>query len=97
MQIEVGAVCYCISAFMRKNKLGIGLGVVLLLYAYDMIARVIPDLADYKVISPFSYANAADILSTGKLEVMAIWIGIVVICISSWTVWCVYTKRDFAV
>ncbi len=97
MQIEVGAVCYCISAFMRKNKLGIGLGVVLLFYAYDMIARVVPDLAEYKVISPFSYANAADIFSTGEVEVLAVGVGMCVVCISFIVAGRVYIKRDLVV
>jgi len=94
LHIEVGTVCYCISAFMRKNKLGIGLGIVLLFYAYDMIARVVPDLNDYKVISPFSYANAADILSTGEIEYLAVWIGVIVGGMSLLLARNVYTKRD---
>ena len=79
MQIEIAAICYAISAFVKKNKFGLGLGVVLLLYAYDLMARVIPDLSDYKLISPFSYANAADILSTGEVEVIAVLLGVVVL------------------
>lgn len=97
MHIEVGVICFFISAFLKRNKLGLGLGVVLLLYAYDMIARVVPDLADYKVLSPFSYANAADILSTGKVEMLAIGIGIGVLLVCGFGTWYVYCKRDLAV
>lgn len=97
MQVEVGVICYAISAFMRKNKLGLGLGVVLMLYAYDMIARVVPDFSDYKVVSPFAYANAADILSTGEVEKWAIVIGVFVLCGCIGLAWCAFTKRDFAV
>ena len=94
MQIEIAGICFGISAYMKKNKLGIGLGVVLLLYAYDMIARVIPDLGDYKVLSPFSYANATDILSTGEIVVSALIIGVVVLAMSVSMAYVVYTKRD---
>ena len=96
MQLELAAICYAISAFTKKNKLGLGLGIVLLLYAYDLIARVIPDLSDYKAISPFSYANAADVLSTGDVLTEALLLGAGVLagcmCIS----YVVYTKKDLA-
>lgn len=96
MQIEVAAICYSMSAWMKKNKLGLGLGIVLLFYAYDMIARVIPDLSDYKIISPFSYANAADIFSTGEILGGAVLIGVIVLILSVGMAFVVYGKRDLA-
>lgn len=96
MQIEVGAVCFGISAFMKKNKCGIGLGIVLLLYGYDLMARVVPDLSDYNVISPFSYSNASDILSGSPIPVAAIVIGAMVTVIGLVLAYVVYGKRDLA-
>lgn len=96
MHIEVAAICFAISAFMKKNKFGIGLGMVLLLYGYDLMARVIPDLSDYKVISPFSYANAADIFSRSEIEVTATIIGAVVLVGSLVLSYLIYRKRDLA-
>lgn len=96
MHIEVAAICFAISAFMKKNKFGIGLGMVLLLYGYDLMARVIPDLSDYKVLSPFSYANAADIFSKCEPEVTAIVIGVIVLVGSLVLSYTVYRKRDLA-
>lgn len=96
MQIEVGAVCFGISAFMKKNKFGIGLGIVLLLYGYDLMARVVPDLSDYNVISPFSYSNASDILSGSPIPVAAIVIGAMVTVIGLVLAYVVYGKRDLA-
>lgn len=96
MQMEIVSICFGLSACMKKNKLGVGLGVVLLLYAYDLIARVIPDLSDYKVLSPFAYANAADIFSGEKMSVCGIVIGIAVILSGIITAYVVYSKRDLA-
>ena len=96
LQIEIAAICYAISAFMKKNKFGLGLGVVLLLYAYDLMARVIPDLSDYKLISPFSYANAADILSTGKVEVSALVLGVIILVGSIVLAFRRFIRRDLA-
>ena len=96
MQTELAAVCYAVSSFMKKNKLGLGLGIVLMLYAFDLIAHVIPDLSDSKVISPFSYANASDILGTGELYVQAVILGVVVLVIGICTAFLRYTTRDLA-
>lgn len=96
MQLEIAAVCFVLSAFSKRNRLGVGLGIVLMLYAYDLIARIIPDLSDRKIISPFSYANAADILSTGKIDTAALIIGIAVLVCCLCTSLAVYTKRDLA-
>lgn len=96
LQLEVAAICFAISAFSKKNRLGIGLGVVLVLYGYDMMARVIPDLSDYKLISPYAYANAADIFSTGKTDETALIVGMVILVISFVVAYLCYTRRDLA-
>ncbi len=96
MHIEIAGVCFCISSFMKKNKLGIGLGIVLMLYAFDLISRVIPDLDDYKVIGPFSYSNAADIFSGEKLDMSAIIIGVTVMIFTIVIAYINYNKKDIA-
>lgn len=96
LQVELASICYGISAFMKKNKLGLGLGIVLLFYAYDLIARVIPDLSDYKMISPFAYANASDILSTGEVSAAAAILGAVILVAGVCISFGAYTKRDLA-
>ena len=97
MQLEIGGICFALSAFQRKNKLGLALGVVLLLYAYDLMARIIPDLSDYKLFSPFSYANAADLLGTGELYVAALILGVVVLAGCIGAAYLTYVKKDLAV
>jgi len=94
MQTELAAICFAISAFMRKNRIGLGLGIVMLFYAYDLIARVIPDLEDYKIISPFSYANAADVLSTGEIPVSAVLLGGTVLIFGTGIAFGVYRAKD---
>lgn len=96
MQLEIAGICLGLSACMKKNKLGVGLGIVLLFYAYDLIARVIPDLSDYKVISPFAYANAADIFSSGEVPFTALIIGVAVMAAGIIASYVVYTKRDLS-
>ncbi len=96
MHLEIGTICFALSAAMKKNKFGIGLGVVLMVYVCDMIARVVPDIKDVKVVSPFSYANAADILSAGSVELIPVLIGIGVMAVCIGLAYLVFTKRDLA-
>ena len=72
------------------------LGIVMIFYAYDLMSRVIPDLSDYKILSPFSYSNAADIFSTGQVEVPALVLGIVVMTVCVIAAYIRYGKRDLA-
>ncbi len=97
MQFEVAGICFCISAFQRKNKLGLSLGLALLLYAYDLIARVVPDLAGYKLFSPFSYANASDLFSTGEIYMEGTALGLVVLAASVAAAHVAYGRKDLAV
>lgn len=96
LHLEVATVCYGISAFQKRNKFGIGLGIVLLLYAYDLLARVVPDLEKGQWLSPFSYSNAADILSTGKVKAGAVVFGVAVLAGGFCIAYGRYTKRDLA-
>ncbi len=96
MHLEIAGVCFGLSAFMKKNKLGLGLGIVMICYAYDLMARVIPDLSDYKLLSPFSYSNAADLFSAGEVEVPALLLGMVVMAVCVIAAYVSYGKRDLA-
>lgn len=97
MQFEIAGICFAMSAFQRKNKLGLALGAVLLFYAYDLMARVIPDLSDCKLLGPFSYANAADLFSTGEIYVEAAALGIVVLAACVGIAHVAYVRKDLAV
>ena len=70
---------------------------MLLLYAYDLMARVVPDLADYKLFSPFSYANAADLFSTGEIYLAGTVLGAAVLAAGVVAAHAVYGKKDLAV
>lgn len=96
MHLELAGICFGLSAFMKKNKLGLGLGIVMIFYAYDLMARVIPDLSDYKLLSPYSYSNAVDIFSTGEVEVPALVLGMIVMTVCVSAAYVRYGRRDLA-
>ena len=96
MNVEVAAICFVISAVSKKNRLGLGISVAMLLYVYDLMARVVPDLKDVMFLSPFSYANATTIFSNAKPETAALLLGGFVILGMTGIAGIIYARRDLA-
>lgn len=96
MNIEVASVCFMISAFSKKNKLGIGISVALVLYMFDLIAKVIPKLTDVRVLSPFYYSNATYVFTGKPVETFAYVLGAFVIVMLTAGSGVYYCKRDLA-
>lgn len=96
MQIEIGTVCFLISAFTRRNMIGAGLGISILLFAVDMMCRIIPAIEDMKYITPFYYANAADIFTDGKINITMLFIAAFVILVSFGAACVRYKTKDLA-
>ena len=96
MNVEVASICFVISAISKKNRLGIGISVAMLLYVYDLMARVVPDLKDVMFLSPFSYANATTIFSNAKPDTAALLLGGLVILGMTGIAGIIYARRDLA-
>lgn len=96
MHMEVGTICFLVSAFTKKNLIGAGLGVTILLFAADLMCRIIPAIESLKYITPFYYANAADIFMSGSVETGMIGIGCVVVAAAFIISWFKFTRKDFA-
>lgn len=96
LDTEIAMVCFLISAFGKKTKLGTGLGITLVFYAYDLIGRVVPDMKDYLFIGPYSYANASEIFSGKDIEIKAVAMACTVIAVTAVLAYVTYSKKDLA-
>ena len=96
MNVEVGAIAYLMSAASSKNRMGIGLGVALIIYAYDLVGRVVPTLKDYLFIGPFSFTNASEIFAGHAVPDYSIPVAVVVTIAAIIGTYVVYTRRDLA-
>ncbi len=67
-QIEIAMICFGISAFSRSSSFGAGLGLALVLYFMNLIANVSDKMEVLRYISPFGYAEAAEIVTAGELD-----------------------------
>jgi ABC-2 type transport system permease protein len=63
MQLELASICFLLSAISSKKQIGLAMGLVLILYSIDMIVRIISKVEFLKFITPYYYANGADVFS----------------------------------
>lgn len=94
VQVEVAGICFGISAFLRKGGLGIGLGIATVMYFLNIVANLSETVAFLKYITPFGYAEGADIVEKVNLDWKLVIIGmsfaIVAVVASYWK----YTRKD---
>lgn len=96
MQAEIGTLCFMISAFSKKNLMGAGLGIAILLFAADMMCRIIPAIENIKYVTPFYYSNGADIFTNGNVEGSMLVIGVVIMCVAFVAAFVKYGRKDLA-
>lgn len=96
LQLEVAAICFGVSAFIRRSSLGIGLGLAALCYFLNILANLTEDAAFLKYITPFGYAEGTDIISSGSLELKYLAVGMGLTLIGVAAAFWRYTKKDIA-
>ena len=94
MMLEIGSICFCISAFSKKNRMGVGLGVAMIFFAMDIMCRVVPAIEDLKYVTPFYYCNATDIFTNVEISTGSIVIAVAAIIASVLLAWAFYSKKD---
>lgn len=96
MQIEIGSICYLISAVCKRKQIGLALGLAVLFYLMDIMCNIVPDLEFLKIFTPFYYANAAQIYSGGDSRIGLMLLGLAVTAVVTIVGGMVYKKRDMA-
>ena len=68
LQLELAAVCFGLSAFLRRGSAGVGLGLAALCYAMNLMANITDSLSFLKYVTPFGYCDGAEIVADGALD-----------------------------
>lgn len=68
LQLELGCVCFGISAFLRRGGAGLGLGLAAMAYFLNLLANMAERAGALRYITPFAYCEGADILTAGHLD-----------------------------
>lgn len=77
LQLEIGFICFGVSAFLRRGGPGTGMGIAIGLYFLNLLANITDSMKTLKYITPFSYTEGADILSDGCLRAEYVLVGAV--------------------
>ena len=96
MQLEIACICFCISAFIRRGSIGIGLGLALGLYFMNIVCNISEQAEFLKYITPYAYSDASNIISESKLEVNLIIIGAAIAAVGIVVAYIKYTEKDIA-
>ena len=96
MNIEVAAIALFVSALSTRNRMGIGLGLALMIYACDLICRVVPSLKDYLFLEPMSFSNASEIFAGKDVPEYSIAVAVIVTIAAIAAAYTSYLKRDLA-
>lgn len=96
LQVETAAVSFGLSAFLRRGGMGVGLGLAAGAYFLNIIANLTEKAGFLKYITPFGYAEGADILTDGAINGKYLAIGLLLtaagLCAAFWR----YLRKDIA-
>lgn len=96
LQLEICFICFGISAFIKRGSIGIGLGLAAVFYFMNII-RNISENADFlRFITPFAYADSADIIVKSKLNLLLILLGLIYSAFAVIIGFIKYTHKDIA-
>lgn len=96
LQVEIAAICFSVSAFLRRGSLGAGLGLALLLYFMNLLANISDQAQFLQWITPYAYADAASIISEGTLDAGRILLGLAYAAVSLLAAFWYYNRKDIA-
>ena len=96
MNLEIAGICFGISSISGKNRMGIGIGIAILFYGFDLIGRIIPDLKEYLFLGPYSYANASAIFSGADTPEKAVAMAAFLTSVGILFAFFYYDRRDLA-
>ena len=94
MQLEIAAISFGISAFLRRGGIGIGLGIAFAAYFLNVISNLTDELEFIKYITPYGYTDSGYILEHYSLDFKYLALGIVLSILGIVAAYLKYNKKD---
>lgn len=94
VQLELAGICFGISAFLRRSGLGIGIGIAAIMYFLNIVANISESAEGLKYITPFGYADSAEIVAKVSLDGKMILCGMALMVAGILAAYWKYTKKD---
>lgn len=96
LQFEIAGICFGISAFLRRGNLGVGLGVAIMLYFFHLIANISDSAGFLRYITPFAYADGAEIVAKLRLDTGLVLCGMLYGAAGIAAAFAKYSRKDIA-
>lgn len=77
LQLEILSITLCVSAFVKRGGLGIGLGITLGFYFINIISNLSEKVEFLKFITPYAYTDGSKIVSEGTVEIKYLAVGLI--------------------
>ena len=94
MQIQIAAITFGVSAFIKRGGLGIGFGIAIGFYFLNIVANLTEELEWLKWITPFGYADGAAIVSDESLNLGYLSVGLALSALGIIAAYLKYNKKD---
>ena len=94
VQVELGGICFGISAFCRRGSLGVGMGLAIGMYFVNILANITEKAKFLKYITPYGYAEGADILAEGELNAVYVLVGMALCAAGILAAFWQYRRKD---
>ncbi len=94
LQLELGGICFGVSALLRKGSLGVGLGIAVMMYFANLMGNIAEVAEFLKYITPFGYCDGADVVTNGHLDPVMLGIGAVITVAGITVAYMGYCKKD---
>ncbi len=94
VQVELAGLCFGISAFLRRGGLGIGLGIAIVMYFFNLLANISESAEFLRYVTPFGFAESADIVSNGGLDWKLVGIGMTAAAVGIGCAYWKYRRKD---
>lgn len=96
LQVEIAGICFGFSAFLQRGTAGVGLGIAILFYFLHLIANLSKNARFLRYITPFAYADGAEIVAEGKIAIGLVICGMLYAVGGIVTAFFWYGKKDIA-
>ncbi len=96
LQLELAGICFGVSAFLRRGSIGTGLGIAVIMYFLNIIANLTESAEFLKYITPFGYADGAEIVRNVSLDANMIVIGLLFAAIGISAGFIKYCRKDIS-
>ncbi len=96
LQIEIGLICFGLSAFVKRGGLGLGLGIAIIMYFMNLVKNITSDAEFLKYITPFAYTDGAQIVEDISLDTTLVLLGLVYGILFTVMGYIKYNKKDIS-